>query len=58
MSPDSLSSEIRTNGADVGERHVFVARGRDYGDVTPLKGVYNGPAAHASDAKVTIRRVA
>jgi transglutaminase-like putative cysteine protease len=47
-----------TNGAAVGERHVFVARGRDYGDVTPLKGVYNGPAAHTSDALVTIRRVA
>lgn len=47
-----------TNGSDVGERHVFVARGRDYSDVTPLKGVYNGPAAHSSDARVTIRRVA
>ena len=47
-----------TNGAEVGERHVFVARGRDYSDVTPLKGVYNGPAAHSSDAQVTIRRVA
>ena len=47
-----------TNGDEVGERHVFVARGRDYGDVTPLKGVYNGPPAHSSDARVTIRRVA
>jgi transglutaminase-like putative cysteine protease len=47
-----------TNGDEVGARHVFVARGRDYGDVTPLKGVYNGPPAHSSDARVTIRRVA
>jgi transglutaminase-like putative cysteine protease len=47
-----------TNGDDVGERHVLVARGRDYGDVTPLKGVYNGPPEHTSDATVTIRRVA
>jgi transglutaminase-like putative cysteine protease len=47
-----------TNGSEVGERHVFVARGRDYGDVTPLKGVYNGPAEHSSDARVIIRRVA
>jgi len=47
-----------TNGSEVGERHVFVARGRDYVDVTPLKGVYNGNAAHSSDARVTIRRVA
>jgi len=47
-----------TSGTDVGERHVLVARGRDYGDVPPLKGVYNGPAAHSSDVRVTIRRVA
>jgi len=47
-----------TNGDEVGERHVFVARGRDYRDVTPLKGVYNGPPAHTSDARVIIRRVA
>lgn len=47
-----------TNGSEVSERHVFVARGRDYADVTPLKGVYNGPAAHSIDARVTICRVA
>ncbi len=47
-----------TSGADVAERHVFVARGRDYSDVSPLKGVYNGPAARSSDVRVTIRRVA
>ena len=47
-----------TNGAPVGEEHVLVARGRDYGDVTPLKGVYNGPPSRSSDVRVTIRRVA
>ncbi|MDQ1462579.1 MAG: hypothetical protein QOI08_4063, partial [Actinomycetota bacterium] len=47
-----------TNGARVGEEHVLVARGRDYGDVTPLKGVYNGPPSRSSDVRVTIRRVA
>ena len=47
-----------TSGADVGEQHVLVARGRDYGDVAPLKGVYNGPAARSNDVRVTIRRVA
>ena len=31
-----------TNGVPAGERHVVVARGRDYGDVPPLKGVYAG----------------
>ena len=36
-----------TNGVPTGPRHVVVARGRDYADVTPLKGVYHGaPAAH------------
>ncbi len=36
-----------TNGVPTGPRHVVVARGRDYADVTPLKGVYHGsPASH------------
>ncbi len=47
-----------TSGTEVGERHVLVARGRDYADVSPLKGVYNGPAARSSEVRVTIRRVA
>ena len=33
-----------TSLAPVGERHVVVARGRDYADVPPLKGIYHGPA--------------
>ena len=41
-----------TSGAPVGERHVAVARGRDYGDVPPLKGIYHGPPD--SDMKVTV----
>lgn len=41
-----------TSGAAVGERHVAVARGRDYADVPPLKGVYHGPAP--SDMRVTV----
>jgi transglutaminase-like putative cysteine protease len=31
-----------THGVPVGERHVIVARGRDYADVPPLKGIYHG----------------
>jgi transglutaminase-like putative cysteine protease len=31
-----------TNGVPVGHRHVLVGRGRDYGDVTPRKGIYSG----------------
>ena len=34
-----------TSLAPVGERHVVVARGRDYADVPPLKGIYHGPPA-------------
>ena len=32
-----------TNLIDIGDRHVTVGRGRDYNDVSPLRGVYAGP---------------
>ncbi|HEY2672720.1 MAG TPA: hypothetical protein VGJ07_20415 [Rugosimonospora sp.] len=36
-----------TNGVPTGPRHVVVARGRDYSDVPPLRGVYHGaPSSH------------
>jgi transglutaminase-like putative cysteine protease len=36
-----------TNGVPTGVRHVIVARGREYGDVPPLKGLYHGaPSTH------------
>ena len=41
-----------TNGVPAGQRHVTVARGRDYADVTPLKGVYHG--APGTDLGVTV----
>jgi transglutaminase-like putative cysteine protease len=41
-----------TSLAAVGERHVVVARGRDYGDVPPLKGIFHGPPD--SDMRVTV----
>jgi transglutaminase-like putative cysteine protease len=47
-----------TNGAPVSERHVLVARGRDYADVPPLKGVYHGPASEGVSVTVAITRVA
>jgi transglutaminase-like putative cysteine protease len=31
-----------TAGAPVSDRHVLVARGRDYSDVAPVKGIFNG----------------
>ena len=47
-----------TNGMDVGVRHVVVARGRDYTDVVPVKGVYAGNADHEMSVDVSVARVA
>jgi transglutaminase-like putative cysteine protease len=41
-----------TNRLATGERHVVVARGRDYSDVAPLRGIYSGPPG--SSAQVTV----
>ena len=46
-----------TNGVPVGERHVVVGRGREYGDVPPLKGVYAGPESTGQGVEVTITRL-
>ena len=46
-----------TSGSAVGERHVVVARGRDYTDVAPLKGVYNGGPSVSLDVSVELTRV-
>jgi transglutaminase-like putative cysteine protease len=46
-----------TTGLLVGERHVVVARGRDYNDVSPLKGVYLGGASEALGVSVEITRL-
>ncbi|MDP3971722.1 MAG: transglutaminase family protein [Candidatus Nanopelagicales bacterium] len=46
-----------TNGLDVGEQHVVVARGRDYADVTPLKGIYSGGQAEALGVTVSVTRL-
>jgi transglutaminase-like putative cysteine protease len=45
-----------TNGAPVGERHVLIARGREYRDVTPLKGVYTGAASWTPTVVVEVTR--
>ena len=47
-----------THGEAVGERHVLVARGRDYADVPPLKGVYRGAPAEALEVAVGLTRMA
>jgi len=46
-----------THGVPVGERHVLVARGRDYADVPPLKGIYQGALAVSHLVGVQLTRV-
>ncbi len=43
-----------TNGGSVGERHVVIGHGRDYQDVPPVRGVFNGTADAEVDAEVII----
>jgi len=38
----------------VRERHVVVARGRDYADIPPLKGIYHGSPASAAEVTVEV----
>lgn len=47
-----------TNLAEVGELHVLVGRGRDYRDVSPLRGVYAGPSASELFVTVEVTREA
>lgn len=47
-----------TNGVPADHRHVLVARGRDYADVPPLKGVYNGAPSSHLGVTVEITRLA
>lgn len=47
-----------TNGAPVGEQHVVVARGRDYADVAPLRGIYQGPPQSSMEVTVRLTRAA
>ncbi|MDQ6798197.1 MAG: transglutaminase family protein [Actinomycetota bacterium] len=42
----------------VNERHVAVGRGRDYADVSPLRGVYHGAPAEGLTVSVEITRLA
>ena len=46
-----------TNGGDVGLRHVIVAKGREYGDVPPLKGIYHGDPSSALGVVVEVTRL-
>lgn len=45
-----------TNRQQVGERHVKIGHGRDYDDVSPMRGVYGGNAQHTLDVTVDMHR--
>ncbi len=46
-----------TNATPAGERHVVVARGRDYADVPPLKGIYSGGGSQSLGVVVEVTRL-
>ncbi|HRY09442.1 MAG: transglutaminase family protein [Actinobacteria bacterium] len=46
-----------TNDRTVGAAHVLVARGRDYADVPPLKGIYAGGASQGLGVEVEITQL-
>jgi transglutaminase-like putative cysteine protease len=47
-----------TNHKPAGDHHVTVARGRDYRDVPPLKGILSGGGGSALSVSVEITRLA
>ncbi|ETK31375.1 transglutaminase family protein [Microbispora sp. ATCC PTA-5024] len=47
-----------TNRTRAGEAYVVVGRGRDYADVPPIKGVYQGPPTGHQEVSVEVTRLA
>jgi transglutaminase-like putative cysteine protease len=47
-----------TNDSGINEQYVTVGAGRDYSDVSPLKGIYSGQGATDLDVVVEITRLA
>lgn len=47
-----------TNRQSVGLRHVKIGHGRDYGDVSPLRGTYSGRPQATLEVSVEMRRLA
>lgn len=47
-----------TNDVEISEQYVSVGVGRDYADVSPLKGIYSGRGATDLDVLVEITRLA
>jgi transglutaminase-like putative cysteine protease len=46
-----------TNDLEPGDRHMVVARGRDYGDVAPVTGIFSGGAAASMFVSVVVTRL-
>jgi transglutaminase-like putative cysteine protease len=46
-----------THGEPVGDRHITVARGRDYADVAPFRGIYQGGSLKGLDVVVDLIRL-
>jgi transglutaminase-like putative cysteine protease len=44
-----------TNGRQPGEDYVTLAIGRDYSDVSPMRGVLHGGARHTLAVSVTVQ---
>lgn len=45
-----------TNSCHVGDHHVVIGRGRDYEDLTPLRGVFAGGGASTQQVEVRLTR--
>jgi len=41
----------------VGDRHLVIGWGRDYSDVTPLKGIIVSSGPHQLSVSVDVRRI-
>ena len=47
-----------TNSIEIGNRHVTIGRGRDYGDVPPFKGLFSGATSGGHTVRVAVTRLA
>ncbi|VTU31025.1 transglutaminase family protein [Variovorax sp. PBL-E5] len=53
--PGDWSGFDPTNGRQPGADYVMLAIGRDYADVSPMRGVLHGGARHTLDVRVTVQ---
>jgi transglutaminase-like putative cysteine protease len=47
-----------TNNLLANDHHIRVHTGRDYADITPLRGLYKGVSARKMDVEIQVREVA